>query len=268
MSAAGTEPHDQDIEGELARLRSELQAAHQTQRQLEQQLEAARTGLADFASTVSHDLRANLRHINAFAGLLREELGTTASADAKIFLDKLSESARLMGVQMEGLMALTQIDRASLNILPVKMSELIERTRQSLAAEMHWRAIDWQIATDFPRVLADPAMVEQIWMHLLSNALKFTASRTPALIHIGWTQTQKTGPVSFFIQDNGVGFDPRGQDQLFKVFRRLHSASEFPGVGMGLALVRKIVGRLGGGVWIESQPDQGCRTSFSLLPAF
>jgi len=249
---------------ELAQLRAQLQAAQSAQHQLELQLNSAQAGLADFASTVSHDLRANLRHINAFAGLLREELGSAASADAKSFLDKLSDSARLMGAQLEGLLALAQVDRASLHSLPLQMDAQIERARQVLAAEISGRNIDWQLAADFPIVLADAKVLEQIWTHLLSNALKFTGSRSNAVIRIGWEASTQEKSVTFFMEDNGVGFDPRGQDQLFKVFRRLHSAQEFAGIGMGLALVRKLLGRLGGQVHIEGAPDSGCRVSFSL----
>ena len=111
---------------ELAQLRAQLQAAQSAQHQLELQLNSAQAGLADFASTVSHDLRANLRHINAFAALLREELGSVASADVQSFLDKLNDSAKQMGVQLEGLMALALIDRAHLNMDPAQTGEVIE----------------------------------------------------------------------------------------------------------------------------------------------
>jgi light-regulated signal transduction histidine kinase (bacteriophytochrome) len=265
--ATPSAPQDPSLERELVQLRAQLQASQAAQLQLERQLADAQAGLADFASTVSHDLRANLRHINAFAGLLREELASAASADVKSFLDKLSDSAYLMGIQMEGLMALTQIDRVSLNLMPLQMGELIDRARQALAAQTAGRSIEWQVASDFPVVQADPAMVEQIWTHLLANALKFTGPRAKAVIRIGWEPSSNEKSVTFFIEDNGVGFDSRNQDQLFKVFRRQHSVSEFPGIGMGLALVRRMVGRLGGQVRIEGQLDKGCRASFSLLIA-
>jgi light-regulated signal transduction histidine kinase (bacteriophytochrome) len=259
------EPKVPPVAHELAQLRAQLLGAQAAQQQLEQQLATSQAGLAEFASTVSHDLRANLRHINAFAALLREELGPLASADVKSFLDKLSDSARQMGVQLEGLMALTQIDRASLHMEPVQSAELINRLRMSLTAEMAGRSVDWQVADDFPKVLADAGMLEQIWSQLLSNALKFSAQRADARIRIGWEKSSATKSVNFFIEDNGVGFDPRSQDQLFKAFKRLHSSQEFPGIGMGLAMVRKLVGRQGGQVWIEGKLAQGCRTSFSLL---
>jgi two-component system, OmpR family, sensor kinase len=261
---APAKPDLQAATDDAAQLRAQLQAVQREQQSLEQQLAAARAGLADFASTVSHDLRANLRHINAFTGLLREELASSASADVKSFLDKLTESARLMGVQLEGLMALTQIDRASLNIEPLQMGDLIAQARQALASESAGRAVEWKIAADFPPVLGDAAMLVQVWSHLFSNALKFTAPRAPAVVEVGWQRDAGDGMVGFFVQDNGVGFDPRNQDQLFKVFWRQHSASEFPGIGMGLALVRKLIQRLGGQVSITAQPGAGCRTGFSL----
>jgi two-component system OmpR family sensor kinase len=249
---------------ELARVRAELQASEQAREQLERQLAAARAGLADFAYTVSHDLRASLRHIRAYTELVCEELGQSVDAGVMSYLDTVTNSARLMGQQIDALMALSQLDRVSPQIETLDVREPLARARIALEGEATGRTIDWQLAEDFPTVLADAAMLQQIWSQLLSNALKFTGPRAQAEIRVGWQPLPGARHCSLFVQDNGVGFDPKQQDKLFQVFRRLHSASEFEGMGMGLALTRKLVERLGGEVRAEGALDAGCRVSFSL----
>jgi light-regulated signal transduction histidine kinase (bacteriophytochrome) len=259
-------PQDQALAQELERLRTELRVAQQARQQLEHQLAAAQAELVDFAYTVSHDLRANLRHISAYAGLVREDLGHSASVDAGVasYLDTITNSARLMGLQIDGLMALSQLDRASLQSEALDLRALLEQARAALAGEAAGRAIDWQVADDFPAVLGDAALVRQIWGQLLSNALKFTRPRSQAVIQVGWQLPSGATHCTLFVRDNGVGFNPKQQDQLFHVFRRLHSANEFEGVGMGLALTRKLVERMDGEVKAEGELDHGCRVSFTL----
>lgn len=246
-------PQDQ----ELARLRAELQL---TQRQLE----AARAGLEDFSYTVSHDLRANLRHINAYVGLVREELGERLDASVAGYMDTVSSAAKLMGRQMDGLMALSQLDRATLQETTLDLKALIEEVRASPAAQTSGRPIEWQVADDFPAVRGDAALVRQAWSHLLANAIKFSRPRSVAQVQMGWECQPGTKDCTLFVRDNGVGFNPRMADKLFRVFQRLHSASEFDGLGMGLALTRKIVALHGGTVRAEGAPDAGCRISFTL----
>lgn len=237
-------------EQELNRLRAELQAA--------------RDALGDFAYVVSHDLRANLRHITAYAGLVREELGDAPPAEALSYLDTVTSAARLMGRQIDGLMAWSMLDRAELDATTLDVRALIEEARQALAGEAAGRRIDWQVAADLPPLRGDAALVRQLLGHLLSNALKFTRPRTSAVIQIGWQPPAEDGRCTLFVQDNGVGFNPQQQSKLFHVFQRLHSASEFEGLGLGLALARKIVERHGGSIRAEGEPDAGCCVRFTL----
>lgn len=252
-----TSPSAAAQDQELARLRAELQLT-------QQQLAAARAGLEDFAYTVSHDLRANLRHINAYIGLVREELGDRLDASAAGYMDTVSDAAQLMGRQIDGLMALSQLDRATLQETTLDLKALIEEVRASLAAQTAGRQIEWQVADDFPAVRADAALVRQVLGHLLGNAIKFTRPRSVAQVQIGWEGQPDAKDCTLFVRDNGVGFNPRMVDKLFRVFQRLHSASDFEGLGMGLALTRKIVALHGGTVQAEGAPDAGCRISFTL----
>lgn len=237
-------------EQELSRLRAELQAA--------------RDALGDFAYVVSHDLRANLRHISAYAGLVREELGAAPPAEALTYLDTVTSAAKLMGRQIDGLMAWSRLDRAEMDNATLDVRGLLEEARQALADEAAGRQIDWQVAADLPPLRGDAALVRQLLGHLLSNALKFTRPRAPAVIHIGWQPPANEGLCTLFVRDNGVGFNPQQQDKLFHVFQRLHSASEFEGLGLGLALARKIVERHGGSIRAEGKPDAGCCIRFTL----
>jgi len=237
-------------EQELVRLRAELQAA--------------RDALGDFAYVVSHDLRANLRHITAYAALVREELGDVPPAEALTYLDTVTSAARLMGRQIDGLMAWSQLDRVELDAATLDVHALIEEVCQALAGEAAGRQVDWQVAADLPPLRGDAALLRQLLGHLLSNALKFTRPRTPAVIHIGWQPPVENGLCLLFVRDNGVGFNPQQQDKLFHVFQRLHSASEFEGLGLGLALARKIVERHGGSIRAEGEPDAGCCIRFTL----
>lgn len=236
-------------EQELIRLRAELQAT--------------RDALGDFAYVVSHDLRANLRHITAYAALVREELGSAPVDEVAGYLDTVTHAAKLMGRQIDGLMSWSQLDRVELELVPLDLHALVAEARQALAGEAAGRQIDWRVAADFPPLRGDATLVRQLLGHLLSNALKFTRPRAQADITIGW-QPADAGWCVLSVRDNGVGFNPRLQDKLFHVFQRLHSANEFEGLGLGLALARKIVERHGGRIEAEGAPDAGCCVRFTL----
>jgi light-regulated signal transduction histidine kinase (bacteriophytochrome) len=231
--------------------------------QLRADLRAARAALGDFAYVISHDLRAQLRHINAYGGLLREELEGKLSGDAAQFFDTLSHAAQLMGRQIDGLMAWSMLDRVELTPMTVDAAALLAEVRQALAEQAQGRKVQWQIAADLPRLRGDGALLRQLFTHLLSNALKFTRPRETAVIEVGG-QAAPDGQVAFYVRDNGVGYNPAQQDKLFHVFQRLHSAGQFEGLGLGLALARKIVERHGGSIRAEGAPDAGCRVSLTL----
>lgn len=242
---------------EVTRLRAELQAA-------QRHLAAAQAGLADYAYSVSHDLRANLRHITAYVGLIREELAHAPGTEVVSYLDTVTNSARLMGRQIDGLVRWSQLDRVVLQETRLDLPALIAEVRRSLAGEATDRQIDWQVAADFPAVHGDGALFRELLSHLLSNALKFTRPRPQAVIQVGWQQQAADGHCLVFVRDNGVGFNRREQDKLFQVFQRLHSSHEFEGLGLGLALARKIVALHGGSIRVEGAPDAGCQISFTL----
>lgn len=262
--SASTVPSAGSPAQELDRLRLELQAAQQAQQQLVRQLAAAQTGLEDFSYTVSHDLRASLRHINAYVALVREELGEPLDAAVAGYMETVSSAAKLMGRQIDGLLALSQLDRATLQETTLDLKALVEEVCASFEAQLVGRQIEWQLAEDFPAVRGDAALLRQLWSHLLANALKFSRSRAVAQVQLGWQCQPGESHCTLFVRDNGVGFNPRLADKLFRVFQRLHSASEFDGLGMGLALTRKIVALHGGAIQAEGAPDAGCRISFTL----
>lgn len=233
----------------------------------QQQLAAAQAALGDFAYTVSHDLRAHLRHINAYSGLLREELGATLQGDAASFLDTVSQAARLMGRQIEGLMAWSQLDRVELHEAALDLPALVGEARRALAAEEAGRAIDWRIAPDLPAARGDAVLVRQLLQHLLANAVKFTARTPAAVIEIGAGPAGPDGRPEFFVRDNGAGIDPLWAHRLFHVFQRLHPSGEFEGLGLGLALAGKIVARHGGSIRAEGAPGAGFCVRFTLPSA-
>jgi light-regulated signal transduction histidine kinase (bacteriophytochrome) len=228
--------------------------------------------LASLAHVVSHDLRAPLRHITAYGQLLREQLEEGNDPQAALaYGDSMVQAAQRMGVLIDGLVALLRLDQAELQPMALDTATLVGEVVGKLEAEAKTkaagRAIEWQVATDFPPVQGDPALIRRVWQHLLDNAVKFTAPRVPARIEIGWeAQDNVTGARAcrFFVRDNGVGFNPAYADQLFGVFQRLHGARQFPGEGLGLASCRKIVERHGGTVGAQGAVDAGTTVYFTL----
>lgn len=230
---------------------------------LQRELSQARAELEDFTYSVSHDLRASLRHINAYVQIIQEDLGDQVNATMTSHLDTVSQAARQMGRQIDGLMELSRLTRADLQLTTADAGQLVRDVVAALAPATEGRTVDWQIAPDFPALRCDAVLVRQALMHLLSNAVKFTASRPVAEIKVQW-QMQDKHWCAFTVSDNGVGFNPQYGKKLFHVFQRLHGAREFEGLGMGLALTRKIVERHGGEVAADGAPDKGCSVSFTL----
>ena len=228
-----------------------------------QQLEAANAELESFSYTVSHDLRSPLRHINHYIELGRE---AASEGNAQAFvpcLDQMDHSVRNMGGLIDGLLDLARLGRTALHEMPFDMTHLIAEARQAVVGDTKGRSIEWVIASDFPMVHCDPVLMRQVWSNLLSNALKYSRTREQTRIELGW-RMHASGQGEFFVQDNGVGFDPRLADKLFGMFQRLHSAAEFEGTGIGLALTRKIVERHGGSIWAVGDKGVGCTVHFTL----
>jgi signal transduction histidine kinase len=249
---------------ELAQLRLALRAAQSQQQALAQELATVRASMDDFASAVSHDLRANLRHITAYAELVREELGDGAPPQLLSYLDTVTRAAQRLGQQINGLQALSHIGRAPLDVAALDVRALIDEARQGLRAEQAGRQIEWRVADDFPLVQGDAALLRQLWAHLLSNALKFTALRAAAQLELGWEAVPDADQCLLFVRDNGAGFNPRLKDRLFRPFQRLHGTGQFDGQGLGLAQAKKIVQRHGGSIEAESDGETGCLIRFTL----
>lgn len=231
---------------------------------LQAELAAVHAEMQHFSYAVSHDLRAPLRHILSYAQLVQEDAGPQLSAEVQEFLATITDSARHMGVLLDGLAALSRVGSAPLDVGPVSLQELVQAVCKELAAQHPQRVIEWRIATDLPMVQADATLLRQALHQVLGNAVKFTAQRQPAVIEVGATIEMHSGYVTLKVRDNGVGFNPALQGQLFKVFGRLHSSQQFEGIGMGLVLTQKMLERLGGALSIQGSLDGGCVAQLKL----
>ena len=225
------------------------------------QLEAANQELEAFSYSVSHDLRAPLRHISGFSQLLVEEFGATLAPGARHYLDRIQAGTQNMGVLVDELLHLARVGRHAVNRRRTKLNEVVEAVIAMLQPESGGRQVEWAIS-DLPEAECDPVLVRQIFQNLLSNALKFTRPRTHAVIEVS-CQEHDGQPV-FIVRDNGVGFSMKYVDKLFGVFQRLHRAEDFEGTGIGLATVQRIVHKHGGRVWAEGELDQGAAFYFTL----
>ncbi len=230
------------------------------------QLEAVNNELEAFAYSVSHDLRAPLRHINGFLELLQKSLTGALGERSQHYMDTISDSAKRMGTLIDDLLSFSRMGRYEMSKMQVDLGGLVQEIIQELEPETRGRTIDWRIA-DLPTVTGDRAMLRLALVNLISNALKFTRLHPQAGIEIGCLPRRGTETV-VFIRDNGVGFDMAYADKLFGVFQRLHRADEFEGTGIGLANVRRIIHRHGGRTWAEGQVNQGATFYISLPQAF
>jgi len=225
------------------------------------QLEAVTQELESFSYSVSHDLRAPLRHIDGFADLLRQGLGGKLDPVNDEYLRIISQSTRQMSKLIDALVAYSRIARAPIQRSRVKMESLLRGVLHDLRYDTEGRKVDWVIG-ELPEVFGDATLLRQALLNLISNALKYTRPRELARIEIG--STSSASEHIFFVRDNGIGFDMRYAEKLFGVFQRLHGSTELEGVGIGLANVRRIVQRHGGRSWADAAPDRGATFYFSL----
>jgi PAS domain S-box-containing protein len=234
-------------------------------RQLEgkvEQISDVNRELEAFSYSVSHDLRAPLRHIAGFAGKLERHLGEHVDEKAHHYLEVISSAAQRMAQLIDDLLVFSRLGRGAMRMQPVDMQSMVEEARALVETDTAGRRIEWKVAP-LPVVVADENMLRTVWQNLLGNAVKYTGQRELARISVE-TSRASNGDYQFTVADNGAGFDMEYAGKLFGVFQRLHRASEFPGNGIGLANVRRIVARHGGRVWAEGEPGQGARFHFSL----
>ena len=231
------------------------------------QLEAANRDLESFTYSISHDLRAPLRHMDGFSRILVEEFGEQLPDGARQHLQRVRAATLHMGCLVDDLLNLARVGRGSLKIAPTDLNALAAETIQSMEAETRGRNVEWRVGRLSP-AQCDPGLMRQVFFNLLSNALKFSLRREKAVIEIGEVPGEAE-PV-IFVRDNGVGFDMKYADKLFQVFQRLHTDEEFEGTGVGLAIVQRILQKHGGAIRAESSPRNGATFYLTLahpLPA-
>jgi len=246
---------------ERARVAEEISKLNQALEQKNVDLLAANQDLENFSYSVSHDLRSPLRHILGYIKVFEETAGSKIDDKDRASLKKIVKVAQRMGRLIDSLLAFSRIGRSSLSRQEVSMDSLVKETIADIAPDLSDRVVEW-LVHPLPPALGDSNLLGQVWVNLVSNAVKYTRPRNPARIEIAGKVDGKE--IIYWVADNGVGFKMEYADKLFGVFNRLHSEKEFEGNGVGLANVRRIVQRHGGRTWAESKVNEGASFYFSL----
>jgi signal transduction histidine kinase len=239
----------------------ERQRAEQALRQRTVQLEAANIELEAFSFSVSHDLKAPLRAIHGFTRILRDEQSDKLDAEGLRLLGVIQDNALKMNALIDDLLTLSRLGRLDLKATPLNMSGILTSVLEELKESYTGRSVKWKIQS-LPPVQADASMIRQVWLNLLTNAIKFTIPKEKAIIEVGYRS--EGAEYIFYVKDNGVGFNMEYANKLFRVFQRLHLSTEFEGTGVGLSLVQRIIHKHGGRVWAEGKVNEGAIFYFSL----
>lgn len=229
---------------------------------LRMQLAAAREALEEFNHSISHDLRAPLRHVRSYIKIAQDELGGQADPAVREHLRTAGDAALRMGHMLEALLELSRLGRVDLMPVACAMGDLVAETR-SRVGDLRASQVRWEVAHDFPPLQADPALLRQLLQQLLDNAIKFSRGVPQPRIEVGWRMAEP-GWCELFVRDNGVGFEQRFADRLFRLFQRLHAQQDYEGVGAGLAVARRIVERHGGRIRARGDLAPGCEVVFTL----
>jgi len=243
---------------ELERLNRELE---DRVRSRTAQLEAANKELEAFSYSVSHDLRAPVRHIDGFVKLLEREQ-PPATDKAAHYLSTIASSSHRMASLIDDLLALSRTGRAPLEMRTVQLGSLVDEVIVDLRPDVARRKIEWRVGT-LPAVRGDPSLLRVVLQNLLDNAVKYTRDEPATVVEVGALRLDE-GDTAIYVRDNGVGFDMRYADRLFGVFQRLHRAEDFEGTGIGLATARRVIHRHGGRIWGEGQPGRGACFYFTV----
>jgi signal transduction histidine kinase len=245
----------------VRQLRLEKALLEKSVRERTEELKIANRELEAFSYSVSHDLRAPLRAVSAFTQALMSEHVAHLPAEGQRLLQNVNAGAAHMDRLITDLLRLSQLNRQPLHKQPVRFGELAQRVFDSMHIERAGRSIEFVVA-DFPTWHVDAGLIQQVFANLLSNAIKFTRDRNPARIEVGCRM--EGANLVAFVKDNGVGFNMKYMNKLFGVFQRLHSADQFEGTGVGLSIVRRIVERHGGKVWVDGGQNEGATFYFSI----
>ena len=246
-------------EAEIRRLNAELE--HRVVERTAQ-LEASNKELEAFAYSISHDLRAPLRHVEGFVELLKKHTYNNLDEKSQRFMNNIATSAKKLGILIDDLLAFSRMGRTEIVKIEVNFKQLVDEVCQEFEPEIEGRTITWEIGA-MNSIHGDPTLLRQVMANLISNAIKFTRPRKEAKIEIGNLSSNDKEDI-IFISDNGVGFDMKYSNKLFGVFQRLHPVDDFEGSGIGLANVERIISRHGGRVWAEGYVGKGATFYFSL----
>ncbi|MBC8984542.1 GHKL domain-containing protein [Pedobacter sp. N36a] len=226
------------------------------------QLESVNKELESFSYSVSHDLRAPIRAINGYTKILVEDYEAVIDEDGLKILQSIINNSKKMGELIDDLLAFSKLGRKQVTVSNIDMLDLVDQVKEEVLLEGHENRPEFNI-TELPNAKGDKSLIKQVWINLISNAIKYSRHKEKTAIEIG--AYEEDDHIVYFVKDGGAGFDMQYYDKLFGVFQRLHSQEEFEGTGIGLAIVHRIVQRHQGKVWAESTLDEGSCFYFSLL---